>query len=105
MMRDIGTARGQERLATWLRGSVRNSRLLIIDEFGYLPLEKSQAHDLFRVVSKLDEYGSVIITRNLDFGQRDQTLRGDSALAAALLDRLLHLAQVILLRAVVKPAV
>ncbi|MCB1606118.1 MAG: ATP-binding protein, partial [Xanthomonadales bacterium] len=83
---------------TWLRGSVRNPRLLIIDEFGYLPLDKSQAHDLFQVVAKRYEYGSLIITSNLNFGQWDQTLAGDSALAAALLDRLLHHAHVIPLK-------
>lgn len=98
MMRDISTARRQERLTTWLRGSVRNPRLLIIDEFGYLPLDKSQAHDLFQVVAKRYEYGSLIITSNLNFGQWDQTLAGDSALAAALLDRLLHHAHVIPLK-------
>ncbi|MFO0040946.1 MAG: ATP-binding protein, partial [Pseudomonadota bacterium] len=39
--------------------------------------------------------GSLIVTSNLNFGQWDQTLADDSALAAALLDRLLHHAHVI----------
>ncbi len=73
-------------------------RLLIIDELGYLPLDKVAAHELFQVIAKRYETGSVIVTSNLNFGQWDQTLGGDSALAAALLDRLLHHAHVIALQ-------
>lgn len=98
LMREIETARRQERLNSLLRGNVRMPKLLIIDELGYLPLDKTAAHDLFQVIAKRYEYGSLIITSNLNFGQWDQTLAGDSALAAALLDRLLHHAHVIPLR-------
>ncbi|AVP96574.1 hypothetical protein C7S18_06085 [Ahniella affigens] len=95
LMREIATARRQERLTGLLRSSVGTPRLLIIDELGYLPLDKAQAHDLFQVIAKRYEHGSLIVTSNLNFGQWDQTLGGDSALAAALLDRLLHHAHVI----------
>jgi DNA replication protein DnaC len=97
LVRDIAAARRQERL----RGHVKAllaPRLLIIDELGYLPLDKSAAHELFQIVAKRYETGSIIVTSNLNFGQWDQTLGGDSALAAALLDRLLHHAHVIALQ-------
>lgn len=98
LMREIGTARRQERYSTMFRASVHMPRLLIIDELGYMPLDKTAAHDLFQVIAKRYEYGSLIVTSNLNFGQWDQTLAGDSALAAALLDRLLHHAHVIALQ-------
>ncbi|MEZ5457514.1 MAG: ATP-binding protein [Lysobacteraceae bacterium] len=80
--------------------NVRMPKLLIIDELGYMPLDKAGAHDLFQVIAKrFHEYGSLIVTSNLNFGQWDQTLAGDSALAAALLDRLPHHAHVIPLSA------
>lgn len=97
LVRDIATARRQERLGGFLKG-LRAPRLLIIDELGYLPLDKSAAHELFQVVAKRYESGSLIVTSNLNFGQWDQTLGGDAALAAALLDRLLHHAHVIALQ-------
>lgn len=94
LVREIATARRHERLKAMLKANIAMPRLLIVDELGYLPLEKSAAHDLFQVIAQRYEYGSLIITSNLNFGQWDQTLGGDSALAAALLDRLLHHAHV-----------
>jgi len=73
LMRDIATARRQERLDNLLRGNVRMPKLLIIDELGYMPLDKAGAHDLFQVIAKRYEYGSLIVTSNLNFGQWDQT--------------------------------
>lgn len=97
LIRDIAAARRQERLRGYLK-ALYGPRLLIIDELGYLPLDKAAAHELFQVIAKRYETGSVIVTSNLNFGQWDQTLGGDSALAAALLDRLLHHAHVIALQ-------
>ena len=69
--------------------------VLIIDEIGYLPLQRNQAHLVFQVIAKIYEQGSVIVTSNLNFGSWDQALASDSALTAALLDRLLHHSHVI----------
>src|SRR4029077_3537913 len=71
---------------------------LIVDELGYLPLSREQAHQLFQVVAKRYEVGSMIVTSNLAFGQWDRTFAGDTALTAALLDRLLHHAHVIMIK-------
>lgn len=97
LVRDMACARRQERLPSYLKVLTAH-KLLIIDELGYLPLDKAAAHELFQIIAKRYESGSIIVTSNLNFGQWDQTLGGDSALAAALLDRLLHHAHVIALQ-------
>jgi len=91
----VETAQRQDRYKQALDRSIGRNKLLIIDEIGYLPLEHNQAHLIFQVIAKLYERGSVIMTSNLNFGSWDQTLAGDSALTAALLDRLLHHSHVI----------
>ena len=63
--------------------------LLIVDEFGYLPVSKDGANFLFQVVAKRYETGSIILTSNKSFADWGEVLR-DSVIAAAVLDRLLH---------------
>lgn len=63
--------------------------LLIIDEIGYLPITKEGTNFLFQVVSKRYETGSVIVTSNKSFADWGAAL-GDSVMASAILDRLLH---------------
>ena len=63
--------------------------LLIIDEVGYLPVSKDGANFLFQVVAKRYETGSIILTSNKSFADWGEVL-GDSVIAAAILDRLLH---------------
>src|SRR5437773_1339994 len=63
--------------------------LLIVDEVGYLPLERQAANLLFALVSRRYERGSIIITSNRGFEQRGE-IRGDAMVAAALIDRLVH---------------
>ncbi len=91
----LETAKRQDRYKQVLDRSIARHKLLIIDEIGYLPMERAQAHLVFQVVAKLYEHASIIMTSNLNFGSWDQTLAGDSALTAALLDRLLHHSHVI----------
>lgn len=86
----LATARRQERARNFITQNVDGPRVLIIDELGYQPLSTEQAHDLFQVVARRYEKASVVITSNLNLGQWDQALAGHSALAAAVLDRLLH---------------
>ena len=63
--------------------------LLIVDEVGYLPVSKEGANFLFQVVAKRYETGSIILTSNKSFADWGEVL-GDSVIAAAVLDRLLH---------------
>ncbi len=72
--------------------------LLIIDEVGYLPLDKLQSNLLFQVVSKRYERGSMIGTSNKGFSERGEIFAGDPVIASALLDRLLHHSHVINIR-------
>ncbi len=71
--------------------------LLIIDEVGYLPVSKEGANFLFHVVAKRYETGSIILTSNKSFADWGEIL-GDSVIASAVLDRLLHHATVFSIR-------
>jgi DNA replication protein DnaC len=68
--------------------------LLVVDEVGYTKLSQEQARHLFELVTARYEHGSIILTSNTSFAQWG-TLLGDEVLATALLDRLLHHAEVI----------
>ena len=86
----LETAQRQGRWKEALHRTVSVYKLLIIDEIGYLPLEREQANLFFQVVAKRYEKGATILTSNLTFGSWDQAFAGDPVLTAAMLDRLLH---------------
>ena len=65
------------------------TELLILDEFGYVPLDIEGARLLFQVMSDCYEKRSVIVTTNIEFS-RWGTVFGDDKLAAATIDRLVH---------------
>jgi DNA replication protein DnaC len=69
-------------------------RLLVIDEVGYLRLTPSQAQQLFDLVTARYEHAPIVLTSNRTFAEWGMLL-GDDVLATALLDRLLHHAEVI----------
>jgi DNA replication protein DnaC len=75
-----------------------NPSLLIIDEIGYLPLDKLQSNLLFQVISKRYERGSMIVTSNKGFSAWGEVFAGDPVIASAILDRLLHHSHVINIR-------
>ncbi len=85
--------RGQ--LESFMRRSLLGPSVVIIDEVGYLPLQGNQANLFFQVIAKRYEHGSIILTSNLSFGEWDNTFAANSALTAAMLDRLLHHAHVV----------
>jgi DNA replication protein DnaC len=64
-------------------------KLLVIDELGYLPLERHSAHLFFQLVANRYEKGSLLITTNQAVTHWGQVF-GDEVIAAAILDRLLH---------------
>lgn len=68
--------------------------LLVIDEVGYTKLTPEQARYFFELVTARYEHGSIILTSNTSFAGWG-TLLGDEVLATALLDRLLHHAEVL----------
>ena len=65
-------------------------RILIIDELGYLPVDKQGAELLFQVISNRYECGSIIITTNRAFRDWGKMLNNDNTLASAAIDRLVH---------------
>lgn len=98
LMVQLSKAQQQGNYRTVLNRTVMSARLLIIDEVGYLPLNREQADHFFQVIAKRYEKGSVIVTSNLNFGEWDSTLSGDKVLTSALLDRLLHHAHIIAIK-------
>jgi DNA replication protein DnaC len=91
----LETAQRQGRLKQNMQRSVNGPSLLIIDEIGYLPMNRDQANLFFQVIAKRYEKGSIILTSNLSFGQWDETFAGNTALTSAMLDRILHHSHVI----------
>lgn len=65
-------------------------RLLVIDEVGFLPLDKAQSSLFFQVVCRRYENGSIIVTSNKSYSEWAEIFSGDEVIAAAILDRLLH---------------
>lgn len=78
-----------QRLRRYLKPQV-----LLIDEVGYTRLTPGQAHLLFELVTARYEKGAILLTSNTSFAEWGSLL-GDEVLATALLDRLLHHAEVI----------
>jgi DNA replication protein DnaC len=95
LVMQLEKAQRQERLKQLMKRSFMAPSVLIIDEVGYLPLQRNQANLFFQVIAKRYETGSVILTSNLSFGEWDVTFAGNSALTAAMLDRLMHHAHLI----------
>lgn len=71
--------------------------LLICDELGYLPIDKVGADLLFQVISLRYERGSIIMTSNRAFKDWPKIFNNDSTLTAAILDRLLHHAETVII--------
>lgn len=66
---------------------ILKSQVLLLDEIGYLTIDKEEANLFFQLISKLDEKIAMILTTNKTFGEWTEFL-GDQALATAILDRL-----------------
>jgi DNA replication protein DnaC len=75
-------------------GYLTRSALLIIDEVGYLPIQSGGANLFFQLINARYERGAIILTSNRGFGEWGEVF-GDTVVAAALLDRLLHHAIVV----------
>lgn len=78
-------------------GKYTKPALLILDELGYLPIDKLGADLLFQVISLRYETGSLIITSNRAFKDWAEIFNNDSTLTSAILDRLLHHAETVLI--------
>ena len=71
--------------------------LIIVDEVGYLPFEQDAANLFFQLVSSRYEHASLILTSNLPFSGWGGVF-GDQVVAAAMIDRIVHHADVLTLK-------
>jgi DNA replication protein DnaC len=71
--------------------------LLVVDEVGYIPFEPEAANLFFQLVSNRYERASLIVTSNKPFGRWGEVF-GDDIVAAAMIDRLVHHAEVVALK-------
>ncbi len=71
--------------------------VLILDEVGYLPIDQHGADLLFQTISQRYERGSIILTTNKAFKQWPSIFNNDSTITSAVLDRLLHHAETIVI--------
>ena len=68
--------------------------LLVVDEVGYIPFEPEAANLFFQLVSSRYERASLIVTSNKPFGRWGEVF-GDDVVAAAMIDRLVHHADIV----------
>ena len=71
--------------------------LLILDELGYLPIDKRGADLLFQIISYRYEKGSIMITSNRAYKDWPEIFNNDATLTSAILDRLLHHAETLVI--------
>jgi DNA replication protein DnaC len=72
--------------------------LIVIDEVGYVPFQGEAANLFFQLVSARYERASVIVSSNKAFSRWGETFGGDTVAAAAMIDRLVHHAEVVVLK-------
>ncbi len=70
--------------------------LLIIDELGYLPMNRQGVYNLFQLINSLYEYRSVIITTNKDFTNWGEFFHDDNV-AVPIVDRIIHHSHIFML--------
>lgn len=92
----LAAAQHAQRFRAELKKYLKPS-VLVIDELGYLPIDKRGADLLFQVISKRYENGSIILTTNKQFKKWPEIFNNDSTLASAVLDRLLHHAETVVI--------
>lgn len=88
----LSSAQAANRLKSELKKYLSPS-LIILDELGYLPIDKHGADLLFQTISQRYERGSNVITSNRAFKNWPEIFNNDSTLTSAILDRLLHHAE------------
>lgn len=97
MINHLTTAQINGLLGKALKSYVRPS-LLLLDELGYLPIDKRGADLLFQVVAARYESGSIVLTTNRPFREWGALFDVDNTLATALIDRLMHHGEALLIQ-------
>ena len=91
----LATAHQSGQLEAELK-KIRRYKLIIVDEVGYIPFDHDAANLFFQLIASRYEQGSVMVTSNLPFGRWGEVF-GDEIGAAAMIDRLVHHAEVLTL--------
>jgi DNA replication protein DnaC len=91
----LAAAQSTHRLKVELKKYLTPS-LVLVDELGYLPIDKTGADLLFQVFSQRYETGSTIVTTNQPYKHWPKIFNNDCTLTSAVLDRLLHHAETVI---------
>ena len=97
MINTLTTAQLKGTLEKTLKIYIRPA-LLLLDELGYLPIDRRGANLLFQVVAARDESGAIVLSTNRPFRDWGQTFDVDNTLATARIDRLMHHGEPILIQ-------
>jgi DNA replication protein DnaC len=97
MLNVLTTAQLSGTLEKKLREYVR-PQLLLLDELGYLPIDKRGADLMFQVVAARYETGSIVLTTNRVFKEWGQIFDVDNTVATAMIDRLMHHGEAIVIQ-------
>lgn len=92
----LTTAQVEHRLKVELKRYLQ-PEILVVDELGYLPIDKHGADLLFQVISQRYERGSLILTTNQPYKNWAKVFNNDATLTSAVLDRLLHHAETVII--------
>ena len=96
IINNLSTAQKRNALKNELKKYLR-PRVLVLDELGYLPIDQHGADLLFQVISQRYERGSIILTTNKPFKLWPSIFNNDSTITSAVLDRLLHHAETVVI--------
>ena len=96
IVNNLSTALSEKTLDKAIR-KYTQPQLLIIDEVGFLSIDKLGANLLFQVISKRYETGSILLTSNMAFKNWTKIFDNDSTITSAVLDRLLHHSEVVVI--------
>jgi len=96
LINELSAAQTQGRLQSELKKYLR-PQLLVLDEVGYLPIDQRGADLLFQLISQRYERGSIVLTTHKAFQQWASIFNHDSTLTSAVLDRLLHHAETVVI--------
>ena len=97
MINDLIQAQQQKYLPQALKRYLK-PELLVIDELGYLPVDKLGAELLFQILAGRYEKASTIITTNRAYRDWNKTFADDNAMTSAVLDRVIHHCETVLIK-------
>lgn len=95
-LNNLVAAHAAQRLKAELKKYL-SPQLIVIDELGYLPLDKVGADLLFQIISQRYERGAIVITTNKAFKRWPEIFNNDAGVTSAILDRVLHGAETVII--------